>query len=229
MVRLVVLCGISFLIFLAMAFHSSCTAPAGGVKEYLALGDSYTIGEGVDESDSWPFQLTEALKRKGINMGERPDVIARTGWRTDNLMSAVEMEYPTNTYDLVSVQIGVNNQFQGKDIETYKKDLRILFNTAIALCSQGKNGVFVLSIPDYGCTPFGKLDREEIGKEIDGWNAACKEICDEFDLPFFDITTISKKGASDNSLVAKDGLHPSGKMYALWVEAILEPVSQLLK
>jgi acyl-CoA thioesterase I len=228
MLRLVLFCSISFLIFLAMAFHSSRSAQGTGDRTFLALGDSYTIGEDVDLADSWPYQLRAALKKEGFSIGP-PTVIARTGWRTDNLIAAIAEAQPDTKYDLVSVQIGVNNQFQGKAIEAYKKDLRALFNTAITLCSQGRKGVFVLSIPDYGSTPFGKIERQEIGKEIDLWNTACKEICDEFELPFYDITPISKKGATDNSLVAKDGLHPSGKMYALWVAAIIEPVSKLLQ
>lgn len=194
---------------------------------YLALGDSYTIGEGVAVIDSWPYQLVKKLNAKGIST-EQPKVIARTGWRTDNLIAAIEAENLSQKYDLVSLLIGVNNQFQGKSLEQYKKDLRSLLNTAINLSSKGKSRVFVLSIPDYGSTPFGKLERESIGKEIDQWNQVCKEICAEFEIPFFDITTISKRASIEADLTTKDKLHPSAKMYSLWVNEIFEPVQAIL-
>jgi len=197
------------------------------VKSFLALGDSYTIGEGVASTETWPAFLAKALNKNGHPIGH-PKIIAKTGWRTDNLINAIVEENLTRKFDLVSVLIGVNNQFQGRTIDVYKKDLRSILNTAITLCEKGKSGVFVLSIPDYGSTPFGKLERESIGKEIDEWNAACKSICDEFEIPFYDITSISKKAVDDSSLLAKDGLHPSGKMYALWVEEIVDEVSILL-
>lgn len=197
-------------------------------KSYLALGDSYTIGEGVSVNESWPYQLAKKLTGVGIAV-DQPKVIARTGWRTDNLINAIEQEELTEKYDLVSVLIGVNNQFQGKSIEVYEKDLRTILNTAVELCSKGKSGVFVLSIPDYGATPFGKLEREAIGVEIDTWNKICKTVCDEFEIPFLDITQISRKAVSDASLTAKDNLHPSGKMYALWVDEIFSKVQHLSK
>ena len=194
---------------------------------YLALGDSYTIGEGVPNSDAWPNQLAKALTKKGFAI-DTPKIIARTGWRTDNLMAAIEAEKLIGKFDLVSVLIGVNNQFQGKSIDVYKTDFRAILSIAINHCTYGKNGVFVLSIPDYGATPFGKLEREAIGKEIDEWNSAANLICEEFEIPFYDITPISKKAKDDSSLLAKDELHPSGKMYGLWVDQITTSVSGLL-
>jgi len=194
---------------------------------YLALGDSYTIGEGVIATESWPYQLVKKLNSMGIAF-QQPKVIARTGWRTDNLSAAIQAEDLSEKYDLVSLLIGVNNQFQGKSIDQYKKDMRSLLNTAVNLSVAGKSRVFVLSIPDYGSTPFGKLERESIGKEIDQWNLACKEICDEFEIPFFDITTISKRAATDTDLTTKDKLHPSAKMYSLWVDEIIEPLRPIL-
>jgi acyl-CoA thioesterase I len=209
-----------------------CTGSMNPVESksisYLALGDSYTIGEGVAVKDCWPNQLADKLRETGVSV-TAPKIIARTGWRTDNLMAAIEAENLTEKYDLVSVLIGVNNQFQGKSMEVYKKDLRELFNTAINQCSRGKSGVFVLSIPDYGSTPFGKIEREAIGQEIDTWNLACKSICDEFEISFYDITVLSKRAVEDASLTTKDNLHPSGKMYALWVEEIYGKVAALVK
>lgn len=220
-----------FLFSLLLSFTfctGTMTNPSVETKTYLALGDSYTVGEGVSVKESWPYQLTERLRDAGISM-DAPRVIARTGWRTDNLVAAIEAENLTEKFDLVSVLIGVNNQFQGKSLEVYKKDLRGLLNRAIGLSRKGESGVFVLSIPDYGSTPFGKLERESIGKEIDEWNLACKSVCDELGIMYLDITQISKKAAVDTSLTGKDRLHPSGKMYALWVDEILEKVSNLLR
>lgn len=194
---------------------------------YLALGDSYTIGEGVANADAYPNQLARALNKKGFTV-DTPKIIARTGWRTDNLMAAIEAEKLSVKYDLVSVLIGVNNQFQGKSIAVYKTDFRAILNTAINQCAHGKSGVFVLSIPDYGATPFGKLEREAIGKEIDEWNSTAKLICEEFEIPFYDITPLSKKAINDASLLAKDELHPSGKMYGLWVDFVVDSVGELL-
>jgi len=216
----------------ALVCFTFCTGSMNATESkpisYLALGDSYTIGEGVAIKDAWPYQLADKLTEEGISVLP-PKIIARTGWRTDNLAAAIEAENLTQKYDLVSVLIGVNNQFQGKSIEVYKKDLRGLINTAITQCTKGKSGVFVLSIPDYGSTPFGKLEREAIGIEIDDWNRACKSVCDEFEVPFYDITVISKKATTDASLTTKDNLHPSGKMYALWVEEIYQRVAALVK
>jgi lysophospholipase L1-like esterase len=207
---------------MTMQIHSTLAA-----SSYLALGDSYTIGEGIAVADSWPYQLVKKLNAKGISI-QQPKIIARTGWRTDNLLAAIEAENSAEKYDLVSLLIGVNNQFQGKSLEQYKKDLRTLLNTAVNLSAMGKSRVFVLSIPDYGSTPFGNLERESIGKEIDEWNQVCKEICAEFEIPFFDITEISKRAARESDLTTKDKLHPSAKMYSLWVDEIIQPVQAIL-
>ena len=221
---LIFICLLTF--FLTPSFTSK-NMSIQSTKSFLALGDSYTIGEGVASTETWPALLVKALNKNGHAVSQ-PKIIARTGWRTDNLSNAILDENITEKFDLVSVLIGVNNQFQGKSIDVYKKELRGILNTAIGFSKKGKAGVFVLSIPDYGSTPFGKLERESIGLEIDEWNAACEGICDEFEIPFFDITPITKKGVSDSSLLAKDGLHPSGKMYALWVVEILDDVEALL-
>lgn len=123
-------------------------------------------------------------------------------------------------YDLVSVLIGVNNQFQKQSIEVYEKDLRTIFDQAISLCKKGKAGVFAVSIPDYGATPFGASRAKEIGAAIDQWNAVFERVTKEYGLAWYDITPISREGATDKTLVAVDGLHPSGKMYGRWVEVI---------
>lgn len=197
---------------------------------YLALGDSYSIGEKVPAQKAWPNQLIAELNQNGRKVSV-PKIIAITGWTTGDLLAAMEKELgPDEKYDLVSVLIGVNNQYQKKSIADYEKDLRIIFQKAINHCSQGKNGVFVLSIPDYAVTPFGKEKDKtwDISGEIEQYNSVCKKVAEEFGFPFYDITPISLKAETDPDLLAEDGLHPSGKMYKLWVEEIVDEVERKL-
>ncbi len=188
--------------------------------KYLALGDSYTIGESVTENERWPVQLAEALRKKGKEI-EGPKIIATTGWRTDNLQNAINIAKLKDEYGLVSLLIGVNNQYQGKPIEQFTKEFEELLNTAVKLAGGKKENVFVVSIPDYGYTPFGKPKQEKISKELDEYNKLTREIVDKYKIKYFYITDISRKGFEDPALVASDGLHPSGKQYGLWVDLIL--------
>lgn len=183
-------------------------------KKFLALGDSYTIGESVAEPERWPNQLAEKLKIPA------PTIIATTGWRTDNLKDAIDAASLKPEYDLVSLLIGVNNQYQGKPIEVYEREFEELLQTAIQLAKGKKKNVFVVSIPDYGFTPFGKPKQERISTELDQYNTINKRIAAKYNIQYFNITPISRKGLEDTELVANDGLHPSGKMYAQWVELI---------
>ncbi|MBX2916504.1 MAG: SGNH/GDSL hydrolase family protein [Cyclobacteriaceae bacterium] len=182
--------------------------------KFLALGDSYTIGESVAEAERWPNQLAVKLKIP------QPKIIATTGWRTDNLTDAIEAEGLKPEYDLVSLLIGVNNQYQGKPIEVYEREFEVLLQTAIKLAKGKKKNVFVVSIPDYGYTPFGKAKQEKISLELDQYNTINKRIAARYGVYYFDITPISRKGLEDAELIAGDGLHPSGKMYGQWVELI---------
>ena len=194
---------------------------------YLALGDSYTIGESVPESERWPVQLVNEINIKSTQLNA-PNIIAKTGWRTDDLLNAMDKEPADKKYDIVSVLIGINNQFQGKSISQYKTDLRILFKKAISLCKKGEKGVFALSIPDYGVTPFGKDQKERIQKEIDKWNLVYKNISKEFNISFYNITEISRQAEHEPDLIASDKLHPNGKMYLLWVKHIIKDVKSKL-
>lgn len=182
--------------------------------KFLALGDSYTIGESVAEAERWPNQLAAKLKLAA------PHIIATTGWRTDNLKDAIEAANLKPEYDLVSLLIGVNNQYQGKSIEIYEREFEELLQTSIKLAKGKKKNVFVVSIPDYGYTPFGKAKQEKISEELDQYNAINKRIAAKYGVKYFNITEISRKGLEDAELIAGDGLHPSGKMYAQWVEVI---------
>lgn len=194
---------------------------------YLALGDSYTIGESVEPNLRWPVLLADSLRGRGYNISE-PRIIATTGWTTEDLLRAMNDRLGEEKYDLVSVLIGVNNQYQGKSIEAYENDLREIFSRAIARSSRGREGVFAVSIPDYGVTPFGAENAEEIGREIDEFNAVFERVAEEHDVDFYDITPISRRAENEPDLIADDGLHPSGHMYGLWVEEIVDEVVQKL-
>ena len=187
---------------------------------YLALGDSYTIGESVPSHQNFPAHLSEELKKKGFSVST--EIIATTGWTTQNLKQAIERKNLTPSYNLVSLLIGVNNQYQGKSIEEYETEFEELLKTAIKLAGNNKEKVFVVSIPDYGYTPFGESKKEEISKEIDAFNNVNKRITNSFGITYIDITPISREGLANPSYVASDGLHPSGTQYKEWIQFILK-------
>lgn len=189
-------------------------------SKFLALGDSYTIGESVDEKERWPVQLAATLRERGQAVGV-PQIIAVTGWRTDQLKKAIEEAGLKNEYGLVSLLIGVNNQYQKKSAESYGPEFEELLQTAITLAGGKRENVFVVSIPDYGFTPFGKKNQEEIRKGIDQFNEVNKRITMKMGILYVDITDLTREGLSKPEYVAGDGLHPSGLMYSLWVERIL--------
>ena len=197
-----------------------CAQTAQEPLKYLALGDSYTIGESVAESERWPVQLAKALTEKGTPV-LKPKIIAVTGWRTDNLSNGINIARLKNEYDLVSLLIGVNNQYQGKSAKEYAVEYEELLKKAIELAGDNKDRVFVVSIPDYGFTPFGQPKQEKITKELDEFNAINRRITEGYGIMYINITDISRKGLDDPNLVASDGLHPSGKQYTLWVERII--------
>jgi lysophospholipase L1-like esterase len=186
---------------------------------FLALGDSYTIGESVAEVQRWPVQLVDVLSKAGYR-AEPPEIVAVTGWRTDDLKKALnERKLPRN-YDLVSLLIGVNNQYQGRSIAAYEIEFEDLLEIAIAYAGGVKSKVFVLSIPDYGFTPFGREKQTKISEQIDMFNNVNRSIARSKGITYIDITDISRLGLEDPDLLATDGLHPSVKMYALWVQRI---------
>jgi lysophospholipase L1-like esterase len=195
---------------------------------YLALGDSYTIGESVSESERWPVYLAARLTAKGISM-DSPKIIAKTGWRTDDLAGAIQADNELSApYDLVSLLIGVNNQYQGKSVESYALDFESLLKKAIELAGGDAEKVFVVSIPDYGKTPFGAAKEVQIAKELDAYNKVNKTISKKYKVQYFNITPISRKAKQDAQLVADDKLHPSGKMYKEWVDLIFKKVYKIV-
>ena len=192
--------------------------------KFLALGDSYTIGESVPESERWPVQLAAALNKKGWSV-DNPRIIAVTGWRTDQLKEAIDKAALKNEYGMVSLLIGVNNQYQKKSAESYAPEFAGLLEMAVSLAGGKKENVFVVSIPDYGFTPFGKPRQQEISAAIDQFNEVNKKITLKMGIRYINITDLTREGLNSPDYVAGDGLHPSGKMYTLWVERMVEALT----
>jgi len=202
--------------------------PTGHIAKsinYLALGDSYTIGQSVCAKCRFPEQLKTSLKMLYPETNFSLQVIATTGWTTTNLISAINSQKPESNYDLVTLLIGVNNQYQGKDFSLYEKEFPELVLKAITLAKGDKKNVIVVSIPDYAYTPFAKnlsqSQKEKITKEIEQYNAFAENYCKANDLVFVGITDITRQGLNNPNLVASDGLHPSQSAYMLFVERIL--------
>ena len=199
---------------------------------YLALGDSYTIGESVEQAESFPYQLTAGLNTTG-RIVKNPDIIAVTGWTTGDLKQGIAARGLKNQqYDIVTLLIGVNNQFRGYSRNEYRTGFIELLNTAISFASNNKQHVFVLSIPDWGVTPFAKnggYDAQQVGAQIDAFNAINKQEAEKLGVTYVNITPTSREAATDATLVAADGLHPSGRMYKMWVEQLQPLVWAQLK
>jgi lysophospholipase L1-like esterase len=194
---------------------------------YLALGDSYTIGEGVPESGGWPVQLAQALRADGIPLGD-PKIIAQTGWTTDELDAAVDAALPLAEYDLVSLLIGVNNQYRGRSVDEYREQFGALLERTIGFARSRPERILVLSIPDWGATPFARdRDAKAIASGIDAFNAAALQVCMARGVAFVDITPLSRQRGDEPEMLAGDGLHPSASMYALWTARAL-PVARTL-
>ena len=184
---------------------------------YLALGDSYTIGESVSEGERWPMQLADRLQADGIHV--EVTIIARTGWTTDELWQGIQAQTIEPPYDLVSLLIGVNNQYRGRDINEYREQFVFLLNKAIEYAGGRTERVIVLSIPDWGVTPYAEgRDRTQIAREIDAYNAVNREESLRAGVRYVDVAPASRLAVNDVSLLAADGLHPSGKMYSLWTD-----------
>lgn len=193
---------------------------------FLALGDSYTIGEGVAESGRWPVQLARALRADGIPVSD-PEIIARTGWTTDELQAAIDAAAPLPGYDLVSLLIGVNNQYRGRSVEEYRLQFAALLEHAVGFAQGRRERVLVLSIPDWGVTPFarqGSHDAAAIAVQIDDFNAAARHVCEARGVAFVDITPVSRARGAEPAMLADDGLHPSASLYNEWMRLALPVV-----
>jgi lysophospholipase L1-like esterase len=196
---------------------------------YLALGDSYTIGESVPEEENFPHQAVQQLNKTGYAFG-KPTIVAKTGWTTDELQQAIAAATLDSTYDMVSLLIGVNNQYRGRSSTEYASQFEQLLQQAIGFAGQRPQHVFVLSIPDWGATPFAEgRDREQIKTDIDQFNTINKTITEKYGVHYIDITAGTREAATDNTLVTNDHLHPSGKEYSRWADKLAEEVKQAIR
>lgn len=192
---------------------------------YLALGDSYTIGEQVPFQDNFPNQTVALLRQKNINITD-PVIIATTGWTSDELQAAIREKDLKETFSIVSLLIGVNNQYRGRSVENYQVEFLQLLSQAIHFANGHADKVFVLSIPDWGVTPFAEgKDRAQIATEIDAYNAASKTITQAHQCHFIDITDSTRANGQKEDFLAEDKLHPSGKEYAIWAERLADKLT----
>jgi lysophospholipase L1-like esterase len=197
---------------------------------YLALGDSYTIGEGIAAPDAWPRQLARTLREDGIALSD-PRVIATTGWTCDELSAAIDAAAPANDQDFVSLLVGVNDQYRGVALDVFRPCFARLLERAIGFARGRAGRVLVLSIPDWGVTPFaGASGRAatQIAAELDAFNGAARAACATRDVAFVDITPLSRERGAQPAMLAADGLHPSAAMHALWAQMAVPVARRLL-
>ena len=204
-----------FFIVIFLALSCQINEKSEKRYNYLALGDSYTIAESLNLIDSYPHQLKNQLKKI-----DSVNIIAKTGWTTGELIDTLKALNINNKYDYVSLLIGVNNQYREYDISIFEKEFEYLLNLAIQYVND-RSKVFVISIPDYGVTPFGFKNRDKIYKEIDQYNLIKRKIVEKYNIRFYDVTDISREAKEKKYLIAEDSLHPSREMYSLWVDRIL--------
>jgi len=209
--------------------HAAPVAAASTSVPYLALGDSYTIGESVPTADRWPVQLARMSQNQPVPLAS-PDIIARTGWTTAELQVAIDDANNHKTYGLVSLLIGVNNQYRGQGVGTYRNEFRELLRTAVRFAGGRAGRVVVLSIPDWGQAPFAQgQDLARIGSEIDAFNGVARQECQQMGVAYVDITALSRAASGDATQFANDGLHYSGRQMQQWAQRALPVVQQLLQ
>ena len=200
--------------------------PPNSSARFLALGDSYTIGEGVAESSRWPEQWARRMNEHGHSINQPVRIIAQTGWTTDELMQAIEDAGEIGIYQHVSLLIGVNNQYRRRSIDEFETEFTQLAEKAIYFAGNKPQQVFVLSIPDWGQTPFGQAssrDTSQISQEIDSFNLVVEKICQRLQIKYWDITSITRENSKKPLMHADDGLHPSQLMYEIWVNSLFSP------
>ena len=196
-------------------------------SKFLALGDSYTVGASVTFSERWPVQFLDELKLYTTVL-DTLQIIATSGWRVDQLKFGMDNSNLEPPYGLVSLLIGVNNQYQGQNANDFRPEFIEMLEKSLKLVNNRKERFFVISIPDWGASPYGfGFDRAKVSKEINEFNSVVKEESEKRGLRYFDITTISRRALIDRTLIASDGLHPSGKMYKLWVDKMIPIISKI--
>lgn len=218
------------LLLLLTACNSKIDTTETNVSEpirYLALGDSYTIGTGINEENNYPHQLSDSLSARGYTL-DTTAVIATNGWTTTDLKNGIDEAQPEPNFDLVTLLIGVNNQYQGLDIELYRNEFKELLDKAITFARGDTSNIVVISIPNYGVTPFGQSRNPVvIRQEIEIYNNLAKQFAADFGISYINITELSELAENDPSLLAIDDLHPSAKMYAMWVQRMLPTVIKI--
>ena len=218
----------SVLVFAVAMNSTTATTPAA--ERFLALGDSYTIGEGVAPDERWPMQLARRLRSGGVAIAD-PEIIAATGWTTDELSAAMDATSFSPPYALVTLLIGVNNQYRGRSVANYREEFSALLARAIALAGEHADHVVVVSIPDWGVTGFARANGRDVRRvaiEIDAFNATAREIARDRGIAFVDVTSVSRTAGDGDEMLVADRLHPSGAQYALWAEPIFAAARQTL-
>lgn len=196
---------------------------------YLALGDSYTIGELVPMAENFPFQTVTMLRERHLDVAD-PVIVAKTGWTTDELQMAIREQGIKETFSIVTLLIGVNNQYRGRDVSAYQKEFQELLEQAIVFANGHARHVFVLSIPDWGVTPFASdRDRAQIAREIDAYNKVKHDVAAAFKCPYLDITDSTRRNGNNPAFLAEDALHPSGKEYAVWASRLAPVIEHMLR
>jgi lysophospholipase L1-like esterase len=191
------------------------------VRRFLALGDSYTIGEGVSDQERWPNHLVRLLRARDIEIGE-PHIVAQTAWTTDELADAIDAENLKGPFDLVTLMVGVNDQYRSRPVQPFTTEFQLLLKRAKSFAANVSSRTIAISIPDWGATPFAEgRDRALIAREIEVYNVRARELAAAAGAHWVDITGISRNMQHDSALVAVDGLHPTGEMYRRWAEQIL--------
>lgn len=221
-ILVLVLIGVTFSFCTTSKNESVTSEPVELKKSYLALGDSYTVGEGVSSAEAFPALLIQKLKEKQLEF-DTPNVVAKTGWTTGELLQALDDANIQRNFDLVTLLIGVNNQYRGLSVEEYRIELRELLKRALVFASNKPENVRVISIPDWGVSPFAEgRDRALIAHAIDTFNAVKREETEALNIPFIDITEISRTALDREQYFAPDRLHFSKEMHLLWVEELLK-------
>lgn len=223
--------GLGMILALAifLGCHHAPTSPQTRAQGFLALGDSYTCGESVEPNQSWPVQLAQRMRSDGIDLGQST-IIAKTGWTTDELSAGMDRANLKGAYQLVTLLIGVNNQYRGRSTDQYRKEFVSLLKRAIGLAGGKPSHVIVLSIPDWGVMPFGKdKNPAAIAKSIDAFNAVNRQETAALGAQYVDVTAESRSATTQPSLVAVDGLHPSTAMYSRWVELVTPTAEAAVK